>query len=70
MIKAIRGPLPQAKVMPTGGVNVENVGDWLKAGCIAVGAGGSLTGAAKTGDFATVTEQAKKFVKAVAAARV
>ena len=42
MIKAIRGPLPQAKVMPTGGVNVENVGDWLKAGCIAVGAGGSL----------------------------
>ena len=69
MIKAIKGPLPQAKVMPTGGVNVDNVGDWLKAGCIAVGAGGSLTGAAKNGDFATVTEQAKKFVKAVAAAR-
>ena len=69
MIKAIKGPLPQAKVMPTGGVNVDNVGDWLKVGCIAVGAGGSLTGAAKKGDFATVTEQAKKFVKAVAAAR-
>ncbi len=69
MIKAIKGPLPQAQVMPTGGVNVDNVGEWLKAGCIAVGAGGSLTGAAKKGDFATVMEQAKKFVKAVAAAR-
>lgn len=69
MIKAIKGPLPQAKVMPTGGVNIDNVGDWLKAGCIAVGAGGSLTGAAKAGDFSTVTAQAKKFVKAVAAAR-
>ena len=69
MVKAIKGPLPQAQIMPTGGVSVENIGEWLKAGCVAVGAGGSLTGAAKKGDFATVTEQAKKFVKAVAASR-
>lgn len=69
MVKAIHGPLPQAQIMPTGGVNAENVGAWLKAGCIAVGAGGSLTGAAKHGDFATVTAQAERFVEAVAAAR-
>lgn len=69
MVKAIHGPLPQAQIMPTGGVNAENVGDWLRAGCIAVGAGGSLTGAAKTGDFAAITAQAERFVEAVAAAR-
>ena len=69
MIKAIKGPLPQAQVMPTGGVSVENLAEWLHAGCVAVGAGGSLTGAAAKGDFATVTENAKKFVAAVKAAR-
>ncbi len=69
MIKAIKGPLPQAQVMPTGGVSVDNVAEWLHAGCVAVGAGGSLTGAAAKGDFATVTENAKKFVAAVQAAR-
>lgn len=69
MIKAIKGPLPQAQVMPTGGVSVENLKEWLDAGCVAVGAGGSLTGAASKGDFAAVTENAKKFVAAVKAAR-
>lgn len=69
MIKAIKGPLPQAQLMPTGGVTIENVGEWLAAGCVAVGAGGSLTGAASKGDFATVTANAVKFVAAVKAAR-
>ena len=69
MIKDIHGPLPQAQLMPSGGVNVENTAEWLHAGCVAVSAGGSLTGAAKTGNYAGVTEQAKKFVAAVAAAR-
>ena len=69
MIKAIKGPLPQAQLMPTGGVTVENVAEWLHAGCVAVGAGGSLTGAAKTGDFAKITATAIEFVNAVKAAR-
>ena len=66
-IKAIHGPLPQAPLMPTGGVNVENAGDWIKAGCVAVGAGGALTGGGKTADEITAT--AKKFIAAVQTAR-
>ena len=69
MIKAVHGPIPQAQMMPTGGVNLENVGEWLKAGCIAVGTGGSLTAPAKKGDYAGVTKNAEAFVMAVAAAR-
>ena len=66
-IKAIHGPLPQAPLMPTGGVNVDNAGEWIKAGCVAVGAGGALTGGGKTSD--EITETAKKFVAAVKAVR-
>src|SRR5579875_3553411 len=51
-IKAIKGPVPQAPLMPTGGVDVGNVGEWIKAGAVAVGAGSSLIGGAKTGDYA------------------
>lgn len=61
-IKAFKGPLPQAEFMPTGGVSVENVQDWLKAGAFAVGVGGSLTRAAKTGDYEAVTEMARAFI--------
>lgn len=39
IIKAIRGPLPQAQLMPTGGVSLDNVSEWIKAGAVAVGAG-------------------------------
>ena len=69
MVKAVKGPVPQAQMMPTGGVSADNVGEWLKAGCIAVGAGGALTGPAKKGDYAGVTKNAQEFVQAVAAAR-
>ncbi len=48
-VKAIRGPLPQASLMPTGGVDIGNVADWIKAGCVAVGVGGNLTASAKIG---------------------
>lgn len=66
-IRAIHGPIPQAPLMPTGGVNVENAGEWIKAGCIAVGAGGALTGGGKTAE--EITAAAKKFIASVAAAR-
>ena len=57
----------KALMMPTGGVSIDNVGEWFKAGAVAVGAGGALTGGGKT--LAEITETAKKFVEAVAAAR-
>lgn len=68
-IKAIKGPLPQARLMPTGGVGVDNVGEWIKAGCVAVGVGSNLTGGAKTGDYTSITTKAKEFVEAIRLAR-
>ena len=68
-ISSFRGPLPQGNFMPSGGVDVDNVDKWIKAGAYAVGSGSSLTKGAKTGDFAAVTAKAKEFVEAVAAAR-
>ena len=69
IIKAFHGPVPQAALMPTGGVTVNNVGEWIEAGAVAVGAGSALTGAAKTGDYAKVTETARKFMAAIDIAR-
>ena len=61
--------LPQGEFMPSGGVDVDNVDKWIKAGAYAVGTGSSLTAGAKKGDFEAVTAKAKEFVAAVAAAR-
>lgn len=69
IVKAILGPLPQAPIIPTGGVNLENVGDWIKAGCLAVGVGGELTKGAQKGDYDEVQETAKRFVDAIREAR-
>lgn len=69
MVKAIKGPVPQANIMPTGGVDADNVGEWIRAGVVAVGAGSSLTKGAKTGDFNLITETAKKFVSNIKEAR-
>ena len=69
--KDIRGPLPQLKLMPTGGVSLENAGDWIAAGAVAIGAGTSLIDAAAVaaGNYAAITERAARFVEAVRAAR-
>jgi 2-dehydro-3-deoxyphosphogluconate aldolase/(4S)-4-hydroxy-2-oxoglutarate aldolase len=68
-VKAAKGPLPQAQLMPTGGVSLDNVGSWIKAGSVAVGVGGSLTAGAKTGDFAPITHLARQFIEAIKEAR-
>lgn len=68
-VKAIRGPLPQAPLMPSGGVNLKNAGDWIRAGCVAVSAGGMLTAGAKTGDYPSITAIAKQLVAQVQEAR-
>lgn len=69
ILKAIHGPIPYAKMMPTGGVDVDNVAAWIKAGAVAVGAGGSLTAGAKTGDYAKITATARQFIANIQAAR-
>lgn len=68
-ISSFKGPLPQGEFMPSGGVDVDNVDQWIKAGACAVGTGSSLTKGAKTGDYAAITAKAQEFVAAVASAR-
>ncbi len=68
-VKAVKGPLPQAQLMPTGGVNLENVAQWINAGAVAIGVGGNLTAGAKSGDFASITHIARQFVEKIKEAR-
>jgi 2-dehydro-3-deoxyphosphogluconate aldolase/(4S)-4-hydroxy-2-oxoglutarate aldolase len=67
----LRGPLPQLKLMPTGGVTLENAGDWIAAGAAAIGAGTALVDrkAVNAGDYAAIADLARQFVDAVRAAR-
>jgi 2-dehydro-3-deoxyphosphogluconate aldolase/(4S)-4-hydroxy-2-oxoglutarate aldolase len=70
-IKSLKGPLPHIDLVPTGGVNPENVGEFLKAGAMATAAGSSLVEgkAFKEKNWAAITAKAKAFASAVAAAR-
>lgn len=68
-IKAVRAPLPQAPLMPTGGVSIENAAAWIKTGAVALGVGGNLTAGAKTGDYASITSLAKRFIEVIHQAR-
>ena len=65
IIKDLQGPFPQASFMPTGGISLENVGEWIKAGASLVGVGGVLTKGAKTGDYKNVEDVARQFVEKV-----
>ena len=69
--KDIRGPLPQVKLMPTGGVSLDNAGDWIRAGAVAVGVGTALLDAAAiaSGDYATLRANAERIVANVRIAR-
>jgi len=68
---AMKGPLGQIPMMPTGGVSPDNAGDYVEAGAFAVGAGGALVDydAAERGDYDEITETAREFVKVVEEAR-
>lgn len=70
-IRAIRGPLPHLKIIPTGGVDVNTAGEFIKAGCVAVAAGSSLVSKdiLKNLDWARLTDLASQFIAAVAKAR-
>lgn len=69
-IKSVKAPFPQIEMVPTGGVNEKNVGEFLKAGAYAVAAGSSLVDgkAFKEKNWAAITAKAKAFVAAVAVA--
>ena len=70
-IKSLRAPLPHLRIVPTGGVDADNVAEWFKAGCAAVGAGSSLVSAKILQEAAwpELTRRAAQFVNAAAAAR-
>jgi 2-dehydro-3-deoxyphosphogluconate aldolase/(4S)-4-hydroxy-2-oxoglutarate aldolase len=70
-IKALRAPLPQIDLIPTGGVTIATVADFIAAGACAVGAGADLVDIARLrrGDHAGVTENARRYVAAVQQAR-
>ncbi|HXY08727.1 MAG TPA: 2-dehydro-3-deoxyphosphogluconate aldolase, partial [Terriglobales bacterium] len=70
-VKSLRGPFPKAALIPTGGVNAANAGDFIAAGAFAVGAGSELVNrtALRDGNFAQITETAREFVRAVLSAR-
>jgi len=70
-IKSVKAPFPQIEVVPTGGVNAENVGEFLKAGAFATAAGSSLVEAKalKEKNWAAITAKAKAFAAAVAAVK-
>jgi len=70
-IKALKGPFPQIEMIPTGGVNLETVGEFLKAGACAVGVGGELVDAKcmKDGRYDIIEERARQFIAAIAKAR-
>lgn len=70
-IRALKGPFPQIEMIPTGGVNLETIGEFLKAGACAVGVGGELLDATliQQGRFDAIAERARQFLAAIAKAR-
>jgi 2-dehydro-3-deoxyphosphogluconate aldolase / (4S)-4-hydroxy-2-oxoglutarate aldolase len=71
-LKALRGPFPQIRMMPTGGVNLETLPAFIKAGACVVGVGGSLVEpqAIREGNFDRVRDLAIQYVQALQAARL
>ena len=70
-LKAVRAPMPHLSLMPTGGVDLETVGAFLKAGAVTLGVGTALvdTKAVETGDWARITDLARRFREEVRKAR-
>jgi 2-dehydro-3-deoxyphosphogluconate aldolase/(4S)-4-hydroxy-2-oxoglutarate aldolase len=69
--KDVRAPLPQIKMMPTGGVSLSNAGEWITAGAVAVGVGSALLDpkAIAENRFEVIADNARTVVGAVAKAR-
>ena len=63
MIKAAKAPLPHVNIMPTGGVNLENIAAWKQAGAIVVGVGGNLCKGVKDENYELVSQTAKQYIE-------
>lgn len=61
-IKDVHGPIPEAQLMPSGGVGLENIAEWKEKGAVAVGVGSALSKGVEEKGYAAVTENAKEFV--------
>jgi 2-dehydro-3-deoxyphosphogluconate aldolase/(4S)-4-hydroxy-2-oxoglutarate aldolase len=70
-LKALRGPFPEASLIPTGGVNAANAAEFIAAGAFALGVGGELVDAAalREGNLAKITQAAAELVQSVRSAR-
>ena len=68
-IKAIKGPIPYANIMVTGGVNLENLDSWIKAGVDAVGIGGELNKLGEEGKFEEITSICESYIDKLNEAR-
>src|SRR6202011_2183593 len=70
-IKALRAPFPHIEMVPTGGVNLETIADFLRAGACAVGVGGELIDSThiREGRFEVFEERARRFLEAIAKTR-
>lgn len=68
-IKAIKGPLPYASMMVTGGVNINNIGEWFKSGVNLVGIGGELNTLGEAGKFKEITEVCNDYIEKLNAVR-
>jgi len=70
-IKDVLAPLPHLRLMPTGGINAGNIGDYIRAGAFAVGVGGNLVDkkTINAGDWPIISGRARELVDAVEAAR-
>jgi 2-dehydro-3-deoxyphosphogluconate aldolase / (4S)-4-hydroxy-2-oxoglutarate aldolase len=68
-IRAVRAPLPDVPLLPTGGIKIEDVGDYLSAGCVAVGIGSPLLGDSLRdgGDLEALRDRASRAVLAARA---
>ena len=70
-IKALKAPLPQVELVPTGGVSLDTAADFIKAGATALGVGADLVDlkALRAGQAKTITDRARRFVEIVRTAR-
>lgn len=62
-IKSVNGPLPHVRIMPTGGINLNNIQDWISAGAVAVGIGSDLNKAYAAGGFSEAVELSKQYME-------
>lgn len=64
-IKSVNGPLPHVRIMPTGGINLDNIQDWLAAGAVAAGIGSDLNKAYTAGGYSAAVELSRKYAEKI-----